>query len=89
MAAIPVDQRPRNRTAFFMEKEVQPKSEKPIEQGDRVEAATAIDTTQGVHIDEGERGTVAEDRGSTLVVAFDERPGTARVDDDDLRKVER
>ena len=40
--------------------------------GDRVTAARDLDTTQGLHISQGAEGTVAEDRGSTLVVFFDD-----------------
>jgi hypothetical protein len=54
-------------------------------QADRVAAARDIDTTQGMHINEGETGTVAEDRGSKLVVVFDGQAGIANLDDRDLR----
>jgi hypothetical protein len=54
-------------------------------QADRVAAARDIDTTQGMHINKGEIGTVAEDRGSKLVVVFDGQAGIANLDDRDLR----
>ena len=42
--------------------------------GDRVVAARDIETTQGMHVLAGTEGTVAEDRGSNLVVFFEEEP---------------
>ena len=62
-------------------------SGEPIGHGDRVVAARDIDTTQGVHIPAGTEGTVAEDRGSTLVVFFEEEPTRTSARDDDLRKL--
>jgi hypothetical protein len=59
-----------------------------IERGDRVAAAQDIDTTQEVHIPAGAKGTVAEDRGSQLVVFFPDQAAVARLDERHLRKVD-
>jgi hypothetical protein len=59
----------------------------PIKTGDRVAAATDLDTTQGLHIAAGTEGTVAEDRGSKLVVFFDNTAVAASMDDRDLAPV--
>lgn len=58
-----------------------------LEPGARVAAARDIDTTQGMHITEGAEGTVAEDRGSKLVVFFDEETSVTNLDNDDLRRL--
>lgn len=59
-----------------------------IERGDRVVAAQDIATTQEVHIPAGALGTVAEDRGSKLVVFFPDHAVVARLDERHLRKVD-
>jgi hypothetical protein len=53
--------------------------------GDRVIAARDLDTTQGLHIAQGAEGTVAEDRGSGLVVFFDEHDAAVNLSEPDLR----
>jgi hypothetical protein len=55
-----------------------------MQRGDRVTAATDLDTTNGFHIPEGTQGTVAEDRGSSLVVFFENGPPAASLDEQDL-----
>jgi hypothetical protein len=52
--------------------------------GDRVTAARDLETTQGLHIPQGAEGTVAEDRGSTLVVFFDEKRSAVNLTERDL-----
>jgi hypothetical protein len=58
-----------------------------LESGDRVVAARDIDTTQGIHIVAGTEGTIAEDRGSNLVVFFEEEPKLTSVEKQDVRKL--
>jgi predicted dehydrogenase len=58
-----------------------------LEQGDRVVAVRDIDTTQGIRIPEGTEGTIAEDRGSNLVVYFEEEPKRTSVEEGDLHKL--
>ncbi len=58
----------------------------PIEHGDQVTAARDIDPTQGLHIPQGSEGTVAEDRGSTLVVFFRHQTPPSNIDEQDLRR---
>ena len=57
----------------------------PIGHGDRVAAARDIETTQGLYIPQGSEGTVAEDRGSTLVVFFHHQTPPSNIDEQDLR----
>ena len=52
--------------------------------GDRVTAARDLDTTQGLHIAQGAEGAVAEDRGSKLVVFFDEHDAAVNLTEPDL-----
>ena len=59
----------------------------PLQAGDRVVAARDLDTTQLLHIPQGTHGTVAEDRGSKLVVFFDQETAGANLDEEDLRKL--
>lgn len=54
-----------------------------MEHGDRVSAAADLHSTNGFHIPEGTPGTVAEDRGSSLVVFFD-NDAAASLDEQDL-----
>jgi hypothetical protein len=54
-----------------------------MEHGDQVTAATDLDTTNGFHIPAGTAGTVAEDRGSNLVVFF-ENDTVASLNEQDL-----
>ena len=70
-------------------------AQRPLEHGDRVTAARDLDTTQGLHIPRGARGTVAEDRGSKLVVVFDDEeesvvsltePDLVRLDAGNVRR---
>ncbi len=63
-------------------------SEKSLTHGDRVVAARDIETTQGVRVAAGTEGTVAEDRGSNLVVFFEEDPKMITVRDDELSKLQ-
>lgn len=58
-----------------------------LEQGDRVVAIRDIDTTQGIRIPQGTEGTIAEDRGSNLVVYFEEEPQRTTVEERDLDKL--
>ena len=60
-------------------------SAQQLEHGDRVVAARDIDSTQGIQVLAGTEGTVAEDRGSKLVVFFEEEPKMINVDEADLR----
>ena len=53
--------------------------------GDRVVAVRDIETTQGLYIPQGSAGTVAEDRGSTLVVFFHHQTPPSNIDEQDLR----
>ena len=57
----------------------------PIGPGDRVAAVRDIQTTQGLYIPQGSEGTVAEDRGSTLVVFFHHQTPPSNIDEQDLR----
>jgi hypothetical protein len=72
------------RTVDEMETDSQP----ALEHGDRVTAARDLDTTQGLHIPQGAEGTVAEDRGSKLVVFFDDEATVVSLTEPDLAKVE-
>ena len=58
--------------------------DRSLEHGDRVTAARDLDTTQGLHIVRGAEGTVAEDRGSRLVVFFDEHDAAVSLTEPDL-----
>jgi hypothetical protein len=59
-----------------------------LEPGDRVALTKDVDTTQGVHVPKGSTGTVAEDRGSRVVVFFDDEPAVTSFDGRDLKKLE-
>ena len=54
-----------------------------LEHGDRVTAARDLDT-QGFTFPGGAQGTVAEDRGSKLVVAFDDEESVVSLTEPDL-----
>ena len=56
----------------------------PFARGDRVTAARDLDTTQGLQIAQGAEGIVAEDRGSKLVVFFDEHDAAVNLTESDL-----
>ena len=58
-----------------------------LERGDRVVAVRDINTTQGIRIPQGTEGTIAEDRGSNLVVYFEEEPQRTSVEEQDLDKL--
>jgi hypothetical protein len=58
--------------------------DRSLAHGDRVTAARDLDTPQGLHISQGAEGTVAEDRGSTLVVFFDEEGSPVNLTEPDL-----
>jgi hypothetical protein len=58
--------------------------DRSLARGDRVTAARDLDTTQGLHIVQGSEGTVAEDRGSTLIVFFDEQDAAVNLTEPDL-----
>jgi hypothetical protein len=58
--------------------------DRSLARGDRVAAARDLDTTQGLHIVQGSEGTVAEDRGSTLIVFFDEQDAAVNLTEPDL-----
>ncbi len=60
----------------------------PIGHGDRVAAARNIETTQGLYIPQGSEGTVAEDRGSTLLVFFHHQTPPSNMDEQDLRRLD-
>ena len=66
---------------------MEPDHKAPLEHGDRVAAARDLETTQGIHIPAGTFGTVAEERGSKLVVFFNEEK-VANVEEQDLTKLE-
>jgi len=55
--------------------------------GDRVAAVRDLETTQLLHIPQGAEGTVAEDRGSKLVVYFDDETAATNMEEKDLRKL--
>jgi hypothetical protein len=55
-----------------------------MKRGDRVAAATDLETTNGFRVAEGTQGVVAEDRGSSLVVFFEDGPIAASLDENDL-----
>ena len=55
--------------------------------GDRVAAVRDLETTQVLHIPQGAEGTVAEDRGSKLVVYFDDETAATNMEEKDLRKL--
>jgi hypothetical protein len=59
----------------------------PLQPGDRVAAARDLDTTQHLHISQGAQGTVAEDRGSKLIVFFDDETTATNLEEKDLRKL--
>ena len=61
--------------------------EPAIISGDQVAAASDIDTTRGTRIPAGTPGTVAEDRGSRLVVFFDSESQATQVDDSSLIRI--
>jgi hypothetical protein len=60
---------------------------KGLVHGDRVIATRDVYTTQGLHIPKGAEGTVAEDRGSNLVVFFEGKDAIARLAEQDLSRV--
>ncbi len=60
---------------------------KSVAHGDRVVAARDIESTQGLRVVAGTEGVVAEDRGSNLVVFFEEDPKMITVQEDALRKL--
>jgi hypothetical protein len=47
-----------------------------------------VDTTQGLHIASGSEGTVAEDRGSHLIVFFDDHDNPTGLNDSHLSRRE-
>ena len=55
--------------------------------GDRVAAVKDLETTQLLHIREGATGTVAEDRGSKLIVYFDDETAATNMEEKDLRRL--
>ena len=55
--------------------------------GDRVAAVRDLETTQLLHIPEGAEGTVAEDRGSKLIVYFDDETTATNMEEKDLRRL--
>jgi hypothetical protein len=55
--------------------------------GDRVAAVRDLETTQLLHIPEGAEGTVAEDRGSKLIVYFDDETAATNMEEKDLRRL--
>jgi hypothetical protein len=57
-----------------------------LQHGDRVVSAHDLDTTQGFRIPKGAEGTVTEDRGSNLVVFFEDQAVVARLTETDLAK---
>ena len=57
-----------------------------LEHGDRVITTRDVYTTQEVHIPKGREGMVAEDRGSNLVVIFENPPAIARLAERDLAR---
>ena len=59
----------------------------PLGHGDRVAANRDIETTQGLFIPQGSEGTVAEDRGSALVVFFHHQTPPSTIDEHDLRRL--
>ena len=59
-----------------------------LEHGDRVITTRDMCTSQDLHIPEGAEGTIAEDRGSNLVVFFESPPAVARLTEDDVVKVD-
>ena len=61
--------------------------EPAISPGDQVDTAGDIDTTEGTRIPAGTPGTVAEDRGSRLVVFFDSETQATQVDDISLVRI--
>jgi hypothetical protein len=46
-----------------------------------------LETTQLLHIPEGAEGTVAEDRGSKLIVYFDDETSATNMEEKDLRRL--
>jgi hypothetical protein len=59
-----------------------------LEHGDRVITTRDLCTSQELHIPEGAEGTIAEDRGSNLVVFFERPSAVARLAEEDLAKVD-
>jgi hypothetical protein len=55
--------------------------------GDRVAAVKDLETTQLLQIPEGAEGTVAEDRGSKLIVYFDDETTATNMEEKDLRRL--
>jgi hypothetical protein len=55
--------------------------------GDRIAAVRDLETTQLLHIPQGAEGTVAEDRGSKLVVYFDDETAATNMEEKDLRRL--
>jgi hypothetical protein len=53
--------------------------------GDRIAAARDMETTHGLYIPMGSTGTIAEDRGSTLVVFFHHQTPPTNLQESDLR----
>ena len=60
----------------------------PTSTPDRVAAARDIETPQGLYIPKGSEGTVAEDRGATLVVFFHHQTPPSDLDEQDLRRLD-
>ena len=58
--------------------------DRTLAHGDRVTAARDLHTTQGFRISQGAQGIVAEDRGSKLVVFFDEEDSAVNLTETDL-----
>jgi hypothetical protein len=59
-------------------------ADRSLAHGDRVTAARDLHTTRGLRIIQGARGIVAEDRGSELVVFFDEQDSAVNLSEPDL-----
>jgi hypothetical protein len=58
--------------------------DRALTHGDCVIAVRDLQTTQGLHISKGVQGIVAEDRGSTLVVFFDDEDSAVNLTETDL-----
>jgi hypothetical protein len=56
----------------------------PLSHGDRVTAARDLHTTRGFRIARGAHGIVAEDRGSKLVVFFNEQDSAVDLTEPDV-----
>jgi hypothetical protein len=79
-----IESRPQAHTTTSHCEATENHGDRALAHGDRVTAARDLETTQGLHISKGVHGIVAEDRGSTLVVFFDDEGSAVNLTETDL-----